>query len=81
MFYDGHDGREFRRPRIDTRSTHGTGCTLSAAIAALLARGIVLDAAVELALDYVHRAIEQAPNLGAGNGPLNHFVPALHSRR
>ena len=76
VLYDGSTVREFRRPRIDTRSTHGTGCTLSAAITALLARGISLSEAVEQALDFVHRAIVQAPNLGAGNGPLNHFVPA-----
>lgn len=76
VFYDGHTAREFMRPRIDTRNTHGTGCTLSAAIAALLARGATLDSAVEQALDFIHRAIAQAPNLGAGNGPLNHFVPA-----
>jgi hydroxymethylpyrimidine/phosphomethylpyrimidine kinase len=49
---------------------------LSAAITAMLARAAALDDAVELALDYVHRAIAQAPSLGAGNGPLNHFVPA-----
>jgi hydroxymethylpyrimidine kinase/phosphomethylpyrimidine kinase len=79
VLYDGRAAHEFRRARIETSSTHGTGCTLSAAIAALLARGAALDAAVEHALDYVHRAIAQAPNLGAGNGPLNHFVPA-HSR-
>ena len=74
VLHDGRTMREFRRPRIDTRNTHGTGCTLSAAIAALLARGIALSDAVEQALDFVHRAIEQAPDLGAGNGPLNHFV-------
>jgi hydroxymethylpyrimidine kinase/phosphomethylpyrimidine kinase len=76
VFFDGSTAREYRRPRIDTRSTHGTGCTLSAAITAMLARAAALDDAVELALDYVHRAIAQAPSLGAGNGPLNHFVPA-----
>ncbi len=73
------DGREFRswvRPKVETRSTHGTGCTLSAAIAAGLARSRALIEAVEDALDYVHRAIAEAPGLGAGHGPLNHFVPA-----
>ena len=75
VLHDGRSIREFRWPRIDTRSTHGTGCTLSAAITALLARGMPLGAAVEQALDFVHRAIAQAPNLGAGSGPLNHFVP------
>jgi hydroxymethylpyrimidine/phosphomethylpyrimidine kinase len=76
VLYDGTRIREFRHARIETNSTHGTGCTLSAAVTALLARGATLDTAVEQALDFVHRAIAQAPNLGAGNGPLNHFVPA-----
>jgi hydroxymethylpyrimidine/phosphomethylpyrimidine kinase len=68
--------RRFTRPRIDTTSTHGTGCTLSAAIAAGLAHGRPLDAAVEDALGFVHRAMAAAPGLGKGHGPLNHFVPA-----
>jgi hydroxymethylpyrimidine/phosphomethylpyrimidine kinase len=68
--------RRFGRPRLDTTSTHGTGCTLSAAIAAGLALGRPLDAAVEDALAFVHEAIAAAPGLGRGHGPLNHFVPA-----
>jgi hydroxymethylpyrimidine/phosphomethylpyrimidine kinase len=68
------DVHVFRHPRIDTRHTHGTGCTLSAAITANLARGRSLLEAVRLSLDFVHRAIQKAPGLGAGNGPLNHFV-------
>jgi hydroxymethylpyrimidine/phosphomethylpyrimidine kinase len=68
--------RRFTRPRIATRSTHGTGCTLSAAIAAGLAHGRPLEQAVADALDFVHRAIAAAPGLGAGHGPLNHFVSA-----
>jgi hydroxymethylpyrimidine/phosphomethylpyrimidine kinase len=68
--------RRFTRPRIDTTSTHGTGCTLSAAIAAGLAHGRPLEAAVEDALGFVHRAMAAAPGLGKGHGPLNHFVPA-----
>lgn len=66
----------FTHPRIETTSTHGTGCTLSAAIAAGLALGRPLTQAVEDALDFVHRAIAAAPGLGRGHGPLNHFVPA-----
>ena len=71
----GSVGR-FSRPRLDTRSTHGTGCTLSAAVAADLALGRPLDRAVADALDFVHRAMAAAPGLGRGHGPLNHFVPA-----
>jgi hydroxymethylpyrimidine/phosphomethylpyrimidine kinase len=64
----------YRHDRIDTRNTHGTGCTLSAAITALLANGSSLRDAVQLATDYVHEAIATAPGLGHGNGPLNHFA-------
>jgi hydroxymethylpyrimidine/phosphomethylpyrimidine kinase len=68
--------RRFTHERIDTTSTHGTGCTLSAAITAGLALGRPLEQAVVDALDFVHRAIAAAPGLGRGHGPLNHFVPA-----
>jgi hydroxymethylpyrimidine/phosphomethylpyrimidine kinase len=67
--------RSFLRRRIDTTSTHGTGCTLSAAITAGLALGRELETAVEDALDYVYRAIAAAPALGGGHGPLDHTVP------
>jgi hydroxymethylpyrimidine/phosphomethylpyrimidine kinase len=76
VLHDGRDIHEYRRPRLDTTSTHGTGCTLSAAVAAGLARGVELRTAVEVALDYVHRAMAAAPNLGRGHGPLNHLVAA-----
>ncbi|MEP7086214.1 MAG: bifunctional hydroxymethylpyrimidine kinase/phosphomethylpyrimidine kinase [Gemmatimonadota bacterium] len=66
--------RVFTHPRLETRHTHGTGCTLSSAITALLALGIELDMAVEQAIDWVHRAIATAPALGAGHGPLNHWA-------
>ena len=68
--------RRFTHERIDTTSTHGTGCTLSAAITAGLALGRPLEQAVADGLDFVHRAIAAAPGLGRGHGPLNHFVPA-----
>jgi hydroxymethylpyrimidine/phosphomethylpyrimidine kinase len=73
-----HNGsvRRFTHERIDTTSTHGTGCTLSAAITAGLALGRPLEQAVVDGLDFVHRAIAAAPGLGRGHGPLNHFVPA-----
>ena len=76
MLVTANGNRRFEHPRIDTSSTHGTGCTLSAAIAAGLALGRSLEDAVERALAFVHRAIATAPGLGHGHGPLNHFVPA-----
>ena len=76
VFVTPTESRHFKRKRLDTKSTHGTGCTLSAAVAAELARGRPLEGAVAIALDFVHRAIRAAPGLGAGHGPLNHFVAA-----
>lgn len=58
-------------PRIDTRHTHGTGCALASAIAALLSQGVETVLAVEAARDYVHEAIRTAPGFGQGHGPLN----------
>jgi hydroxymethylpyrimidine/phosphomethylpyrimidine kinase len=62
--------------RVDTPHTHGTGCTYSAAITAGLALGQNLADAVRAAKAFVQNAIETAPGLGAGNGPVNHFAPA-----
>jgi hydroxymethylpyrimidine/phosphomethylpyrimidine kinase len=72
----GEGTREFSHRRLETRSTHGTGCTLSAAITAGLALGRPLEQAVADGLDFVRRAIEGAPALGQGHGPLNHRVTA-----
>ena len=74
VLFDGREWHEWKRPRLVTRNTHGTGCTLSAAIAAGLAHGRPLRTAVDDALDYVRRAILAAPGLGHGHGPLNHQV-------
>ena len=74
LLHDGRNVRLWRRDRVRTRSTHGTGCTLSAAVAAGLAHGRPLERAVEDALDYVHCALLAAPGLGSGHGPLNHLV-------
>jgi hydroxymethylpyrimidine/phosphomethylpyrimidine kinase len=76
LLWDGVEERVWRRERIDTPHTHGTGCTLSAAIAAGLAKGRGLHDAVGRAVDFVERAITSAPGLGAGHGPVNHFAPA-----
>ncbi len=62
----------FASPRIETRHTHGTGCTLASAIAAGLAQGLPLSDAVARARDYLHEAIRTAPGFGAGHGPVNH---------
>jgi hydroxymethylpyrimidine/phosphomethylpyrimidine kinase len=67
--------REWQSPRIDTRHTHGTGCTLASAIAAGLAQGMTVEAAVERAREYVQRAIASAPGFGRGHGPLDHAHP------
>jgi hydroxymethylpyrimidine/phosphomethylpyrimidine kinase len=69
---------ELRRPRIATRHTHGTGCTLSSAIAANLARGLSDREAIEGAREYLDGAIRHAPGLGTGHGPLNHFWRAVY---
>ena len=64
-------------PRIDTRHTHGTGCTLASAIATGIAQGMAPRAAIERAHAYVQAAIRAAPGLGHGRGPLNHAVTPL----
>jgi hydroxymethylpyrimidine/phosphomethylpyrimidine kinase len=78
---DGGEAR-FESPRIDSRSTHGTGCTLSSAIALGIAEGLTLEGAIARARQYVFEAIRTAPGLGQGHGPLNHAHPitALRAR-
>ena len=75
---DGSGEDLFTSPRIDTPNTHGTGCTLASAIASGLALGWPLRDAVLAARQYVHRAIETAPGLGKGHGPLNHMHAIKH---
>jgi len=73
ILWTGRDLHVFESPRIDTAHTHGTGCTLSSAIAAQLALGLPIVDAVDAAIAYVRRAMASAPGLGRGHGPLNHF--------
>lgn len=70
----GEDARavQFDHERIDTPHTHGTGCTLSSAIATLIGHGVPLEHAVRLGRQFVLAAIRAAPGFGAGNGPLGH---------
>ena len=72
--------RVWDSPRIATRHTHGTGCTLASAIAAGLAQGQDVESAVDRARTYVQRAIAGAPGLGRGHGPLDHAHPLRASR-
>ena len=74
VLFDGAEYREFPAPRIDTRHTHGTGCTYSAAIAASLAAGCGLADAVARAKRFIHLAIVSNPGLGRGCGPVNHHA-------
>lgn len=74
MLYDGTTFRYWEHPRIDTRHTHGTGCTFSAAITAGLAQGMSAYDAVDLGKAFIHAAIQHSLEFGAGHGPTNHFA-------
>lgn len=74
IVFDGHSFTELRAPRFETKNTHGTGCTFSAAIAAGLALGLPPLTAIRRAKRYVTRAIETSLALGKGHGPTNHLV-------
>lgn len=77
-FYNAEEGRftELRSPRIETRNTHGTGCTLSSALASFLAQGYGLDESALRAKEYISRAIAAGAiyQIGHGHGPVNHFL-------
>lgn len=72
LLYRGGSYQWFTGKRIDNPNTHGTGCTLSSAIASNLAKGYSLDEAVERAKEYLSGALLAMLNLGRGRGPLNH---------
>ncbi|HXJ41216.1 MAG TPA: bifunctional hydroxymethylpyrimidine kinase/phosphomethylpyrimidine kinase [Bryobacteraceae bacterium] len=76
LFADG-EFTELHAPRTETRHTHGTGCTYSAAIVARLALGDTLPAAVQAAKRFITEAIRTAPGLGAGCGPVNHWARSV----
>lgn len=75
LLMTGQGETTFEGPRIDTRNTHGTGCTLASACAAGLAQGMRLEDAVARAWAYVAEAIRRAPGFGKGHGPLDHAWP------
>lgn len=73
VLYDGLEFHMFTCERIDTKNTHGTGCTFSSAIAANLANGLTLVEAVRNAKEYITSAIRHSLAIGKGHGPTNHF--------
>ena len=77
FLYDGNQIHTFSTPRIDTKNTHGTGCTLSAAITAYLSQDHSLYESVKQAKDFVTAAIQHSFELGQGNGPTNHWAVRL----
>lgn len=79
VWFDGRGSEVLKAETVDTQNTHGTGCTLSAAIAANLALGKDLFTAVTLAKHYVTHALQYALDIGEGQGPVGHFFPLLKS--
>ncbi|QLE57185.1 bifunctional hydroxymethylpyrimidine kinase/phosphomethylpyrimidine kinase [Nostoc sp. TCL26-01] len=77
IWFDGQKLETLTTQQVDTKNTHGTGCTLSAAIAANLAQGENLPQAVQKAKDYVTTALTYALDIGQGQGPVGHFFPLL----
>ncbi|MGD0580360.1 MAG: bifunctional hydroxymethylpyrimidine kinase/phosphomethylpyrimidine kinase [Bryobacteraceae bacterium] len=77
ILWDGVSFREYRAPRVETVHTHGTGCTYSAAITALLALAHPLPEAVARAKAFITEAIRTSPGLGGGSGPVNHHARPL----
>lgn len=73
LWQPGGEGRWFRSRRVDNPNTHGTGCTLSSAIASNLAKGFDLETAVRRSKDYIFGALSAQLNLGRGSGPMDHM--------
>lgn len=73
ILFDGQDFYYYNAKRIETKNTHGTGCTFSSAIAAQLALGLPLNQAINKAKDYITTAIKHSLAIGQGHGPTNHF--------
>jgi len=80
IWFDGHRLETLKITSVETKNTHGTGCTLAAAITANLALGQEKFSAVQLAKEYVTTALKYALDIGQGTGPVGHFFPLLRSR-
>ncbi|WP_458414149.1 bifunctional hydroxymethylpyrimidine kinase/phosphomethylpyrimidine kinase [Schinkia sp. CFF1] len=74
LLYDGKDFYQYESKRIETKNTHGTGCTFSAAITSQLAKGNKVDSAIQVAKDFIQAAIEDDLHIGSGHGPTNHWA-------
>jgi hydroxymethylpyrimidine/phosphomethylpyrimidine kinase len=74
VLFDGRDHILFRSPRLESKCTHGSGCTFASAITAGLAKGLTPPDAVKRAKDYVTEAIRKGVSLGSGHGPTNHLA-------
>jgi hydroxymethylpyrimidine/phosphomethylpyrimidine kinase len=77
VWFNGEKLQILRTKQVETKNTHGTGCTLSAAIAANLALGKDLWTAVQAAKEYVTNALTYSLDIGKGQGPVGHFFPLL----
>ena len=81
VFLNRKEVKIFKNKKIKTKNTHGTGCTLSSAIATFLSCGKPLKKACELGIKYVNQAIELNPNYGKGNGPINHLNSIIINKK
>ncbi|WP_423363617.1 bifunctional hydroxymethylpyrimidine kinase/phosphomethylpyrimidine kinase [Mycoplasma sp. P36-A1] len=81
ILYDGKNFYYYKAERINTKNTHGTGCTYSSAIASNLAKGLSLNEAVAQAKKYVTTAIKHSLNIGSGHGPTNHFYNLYQNQK
>ena len=80
LLFDGHSFTNFTAARIHTKNTHGTGCTLSAALATFLAQGWPMGEAVAKAKKFITRAIASGLKIGAGHGPTNPYSHILEGQ-
>ncbi|WP_257349929.1 bifunctional hydroxymethylpyrimidine kinase/phosphomethylpyrimidine kinase [Pseudalkalibacillus decolorationis] len=74
LLYDGNEFYRFKGPRIETKHTHGTGCTFAAAITAEVAKGNSVQEAIQTAKDFITSAIQHELGIGSGHGPTNHWA-------
>ena len=81
IFVSRNEIKIFKNKKISTKNTHGTGCTLSSAIATYFSCGKTLKKSCELGTKYVHNAIRSNPNYGKGHGPINHLSSFLIKKK